>query len=143
MGDSQNTTAPHGKKLRYRIRRECVDGRYPWLSEESEWRARGHVFAIKPRSASPPGATAELTVDGAERGPLDVRLYDTQGRLILRRGVPWAAGSPSLSLELGAARGRLASGVYFLRAADAGGQEAERVRVVILKWATGRRPGAA
>ena len=111
-----------------------MDVRYQWLSEEPEWRARGHLFAIKPKSVSPLGAAAEFTVEGAESGLLEVRLYDLQGRVVLRREVAWSGGqSSTLTFDLAEARGRLASGVYFLRATDAGGQEADAIRFVILR----------
>ncbi len=129
-----DTTAPAATLLRYRIRRESVDARYQWESGEAEWWPRSAVMSLRLLGANPAGEQTMLELSGAEAGPLDVRLYDVQGRLALRRR-PAASGlgRDTLTLDFGPGAAAVASGVYFVRVSDHGGRVSETVRIVALK----------
>ena len=63
-------------------------------------------------------------------GPLDIRLYDVQGRTVVaRRYVPT---SDVLQVELNGGS-RMDSGVYFLQVTDREGSTADGAKFVILR----------
>jgi hypothetical protein len=114
----------------YQLRRDCVDRRYEWLSSRVRWAGRGWRI-IGPRwLPGDGGGQIAFGFDGAA-GPLVLELYDVQGRMVARQGSSaWRAEPQALRLGLPA---RLASGVYFLRAADLAGTDAAVAKVVVLQ----------
>ncbi len=128
--------SPPAGILRYRIRRESVDAAYRWESEETRWPPRSQRPLIVMRGAVPVAAHApiEFAVQGAEPGPLEVRLYDLQGRRVAaQEAVAAGDGWDTVRLELGTAAPGLATGVYFLQVRDAAGRESGAAKVVVLR----------
>jgi hypothetical protein len=125
---------PVRSPVRYRLRRESVDRRYEWLSGEVRWppRTGGRFRAWPPRV--PVTGPLELTVEGAAAGPLRLRLYDVQGRLVGEREVTASGqGRDDVRLDAAALRRPLSSGIYFLAMTDAAGAESETARIVVLR----------
>jgi hypothetical protein len=120
--------------VRYRVRRESVDRRYEWLSGEVSWPpGAGRRFRVLPPRV-PITGPLELTVEGAAAGPLRLRLYDVQGRLVGQREVTaLGQGRDEVRLGAGALPGPLSSGIYFLTMTDAAGAESETARIVVLR----------
>jgi hypothetical protein len=120
--------------VRYRVRRESVDRRYEWLSGEVSWPpGAGRRFrALPPRV--PVTGPLELTVEGAAAGPLRLRLYDVQGRLVGRREVAASGqGRDEVRFDAGALPRPLSNGIYFLTMTDAAGAGSETARIVVLR----------
>lgn len=129
----QDDSPPRGL-LAYRIRRESVDKRYEWLSEEARWPRTGR----RPLKLAFPDvideATLGLLLEDAPMGAVDLELYDLQGRLIGRQqAVVERAGVAEIRFDLSGVRGRLPSGVYFVRATDATGMPSNAVKFVLLR----------
>jgi hypothetical protein len=78
-------------------------------------------------------AGLQLSLSGAEAGPLAVRVYDLQGRVVLERAGTARGGQEPFAVDLTEARRTLAPGIYFLRVSDAAGRASNAVRFVILK----------
>lgn len=132
--------SPPGGRLRYKIRRESVDTSYLWESEEARW-PRAHEDQ-RLRLAQPDpirrqvgvASAVALELAGAAAGPLDVALYDLQGRLVLRqRPESGGTGQDAIQLDLGLAERPLTPGIYFIRAQDATGRSSDVSKFVILK----------
>lgn len=123
--------SPPAGVLRYRIRRESVDSRYRWESEEALW----PPAAKRPLTlahAGVPGLGGELELAGADAGPVEVRVYDVQGRLVLaQRSTASGGGRDSLRLNL--ADKNLGAGIYFATVQDASGRVAVPLKLVLLK----------
>ena len=118
--------------MRYRVRRESVDSRYRWESEEGRWPPN----AQRPLTLSTPsGLLGEsLSLGGAVAGAIEIRIYDVQGRLSLRQQAKvTGAGDESLRLDLALAQYPLHSGVYFAQAKDASGRQTAPLKLVLLK----------
>jgi len=129
-----DTGAPRGQRLRYRVRRESMDQRYEWTSEEATWPPRGPVLSIGPHGPHPALDRAELAIVGARAGPLDVRVLDIQGREVWRvDSEASGSGQDLVTLEFAAAPRPLRSGLYLVRVADAGGQVAPIFKLVVLR----------
>jgi hypothetical protein len=125
--------SPPQGHLRYRIRRECLDTRYQWLSEEVHWPAKPEKRLWVRPPTRPLNTEVALEVESAARGTLEVQLYDVQGRIVLRReSQALGEGLDLVRLALGEARGPLVNGIYFVRVGDSAGQEAT-VRLVVLR----------
>jgi hypothetical protein len=125
-------TSPPGS-LRYKIRRECLDTRYQWESGEVSWPRLATATQITVRAKNPFMDGSDILLSGAAAGPVDIRLYDLQGRLVLEtQGTANGLGEDTLRLDLHAAQGRLGPGVYFLRVTDSRGASSEPARIVIL-----------
>jgi hypothetical protein len=128
-----DTTAPANAVLRYRIRRESVDRRYEWTSEEAPWMPRGPALSLSLKGRNPGSARIELSLAGAEAGPVDVRLYDLQGRLVHRqRAEAGGSGQDSITLDLAAATPRIRTGIYFAKVSDRGGRGSDPLKLVVL-----------
>jgi len=131
---SWTDTSPPAGVLRYRIRRESVDTRYLWESPEARWPSgsrRPLQLALAP-SPFTDGGLVQLS--GAEPGPLDVRVYDLQGRLVLRQQpIATGSGQDSIRLDFSQASRPLAAGVYFLRVRDSSGQLSGAGKLVLLR----------
>jgi hypothetical protein len=123
----------HGH-VRYKVRRDCLDKRYEWLSEEARWPAKSRkpLLSLSPRPLD--SSAVPFEVEQAAAGPLQIELYDIQGRRVLRRTEPGTGlGIMSTRLDLAQLERRLTSGIYFLRVTDAAGQQSEAVKVVVLR----------
>jgi hypothetical protein len=125
---------PRGMPVRYRVRRESVDRRYEWLSGEVSWppKTGGGFRALPPRVLGK--GPLELTVEGAAAGPLRLRLYDVQGRLVgQREAIASGQARDVVRLDAQALPRPLPSGSYFLAMTDATGAESETARIVVLR----------
>jgi hypothetical protein len=128
-----DTTAPAGV-VRYRIRRECVDKRYEWLSAESRWPAHGLGPRVLRVSANPAATQVSFEVVDAAAGALEVRLHDLQGRVVWReRRTSAGSGRDAFTVDVPHEGGRIRPGIYFLRARDALGHESETAKVAVLR----------
>ena len=129
--------SPAAGLLRYRIGRESVDQRYQWESGAGFWPIRVPTPLRLTRAPQGQWAADEvwLELEGAEAGPVEVALYDLQGRQVLR--VPsksQGTGKDSIRLDLGGAAHPLTPGVYFATAAvDGGKHRSGALKVVVLK----------
>ena len=129
---SWQDSSPAAGVMRYRVRRESVDSRYRWESEEGRWPPN----AQRPLTLSTPsGLLGEsLSLGGAVAGAIEIRIYDVQGRLSLRQQAKvTGAGDESLRLDLALAQYPLHSGVYFAQAKDASGRQTAPLKLVLLK----------
>lgn len=143
--------SPPAGLLRYKLRRECLDARYQWESPQAAWpaAARAPIYLGPPQPPgqgddAEPGLTAtpedrqlgrlRLSLGAAQPGPVTLRAYDLQGRLVLEQQV-MARGTAreTVTLDFRQAGQPLASGIYFARATDAAGNASATVRVVILR----------
>jgi hypothetical protein len=145
---SWSDAEPPAAIVSYKIRRECVDTRYVWESDAVSFPkgARPPIFLGPPTAPTGDSDTEPLTPEdrrwdhvglslaAAAPGPVTVRVYDLQGRLVLEQQV-MAQGTDrvAIALDLGQAPQPLASGVYFARASDEAGNTSATVRVVLLK----------
>lgn len=125
--------SPPAGVLRYRIRRESVDTRYGWLSEEARWPPRNRRPILTLASENPLDAEAEFEVMDAAEGPLTLRIYDVMGRVVARGE---AAGGSAIVQRMRVALGagvRPRAGVYFAVAEDASGVSSAAIKLVVLK----------
>jgi hypothetical protein len=129
-----DSAAPTGEVLRYRIRRECLDARYQHESAEAAWWPRGPSLGLALHGAQPGAGELELLVVGAEAGALELRVFDLQGREVMRERA-WASGSGQdrVRLSLRAADGQLPAAVYFVRAADRSGRRSAALKTVVVR----------
>jgi hypothetical protein len=130
----EDTTAPAGARLRYRIRRECRDVRYLWESGAStEWLPRTRRLGLALRSANPVREGLELELTGAASGPVEVRLLDLQGRTMAVRSAR-ASGLGRDRIALAAADlPRVRPGLYLVRVRATGGAESAALKVALLR----------
>ena len=131
---SWSDTSPAKGHVRYTIRRECLDRRFEWLSEEGRWPAKSRkpLLSLLPRPLD--SSAVPCKVEQAAAGLLQIELYDIQGRRLLRRTEPGPGlDMVSTSLDLTQLERRLTSGIYFLRVTDAAGQQSEATKVVVLR----------
>jgi hypothetical protein len=128
-----DTSARVGEVLRYGIRRECLDQRYEWLSEEALWWPRIASVHLSMTGPHPVTGPFEVEVLGAPAGRVTLTLYDVQGRAVSREHT-WVSGSGRDVLRVEAvAREEVHAGVYFVRARHANGRESNAVRLVVLR----------
>ncbi len=126
--------APNSGSVRYRIRRECLDKRYEWLSEPSVGVLRTHRVLALSLVSSPVRGMVEVEVTDAAQGRLEVTLFDLQGRVAMRRErMATGSGSDSIRLDVTDAPNSIAPGVYFLQARDASGRTSAAVKVAIVR----------
>jgi hypothetical protein len=119
--------------LRYRIRRESVDSRYRWESEEATWPA-GANRPLALTHAGPAGLEGDLELTGADAGLIEVRIYDIQGRLILtQRSAAGGSGRDTLRIDLEGGGRNFGAGIYFATVRDASGRVALPLKLVLLK----------
>ncbi len=131
--------SPPAGTLRYRIRRECMDKQYEWLSDEALWPvdvppngSQGPVLALIRASSNPADAVLRFELLNASAGPLDVQVYDLRGRLLLRQR-PTATGNGRDSILVDLAATTPTAGLYFLRVADASGKVSPVAKIVYLR----------
>jgi hypothetical protein len=143
--------SPLAGLARYKLRRECVDTRYQWESPEGAWPmgARPPIYLGPPTlpGGDPDGEPGvigapedrragrmELSLAAAGPGPVTVRVYDLQGRLVFeQRVMAQGAGPQRITLEFRQAGQTLPSGIYFARATDAAGRASNTLRLVRLR----------
>jgi hypothetical protein len=128
---SWTDSSPGHGNLRYKIRRESVDTRYLWESEETSWppKTQKQLTLI---SKGLIGHPRQLELTGAEAGTLEVRVHDVQGRVVWEQKAI-ASGSGRDVLELVLASRGLGAGIYFATARDAAGNAASPIKLVILR----------
>ena len=143
-------TAPPAAIVSYKIRRECVDTRYQWESAPVSWPAgaRPPIYLGPPHPPGEPDSEPGLVGTPEDRqwgrvrlslgvpapGPVILRAYDLQGRLVLeQRVMAPSTERQTVSLDFRQAGRPLSSGIYFARATDAAGNESATVRVVLLR----------
>jgi hypothetical protein len=129
--------SPPRGQLRYKIRRESVDTRYRWESDEARWPTRDRRLKLQLTVSHSValGRRIELILQlvGAVAGPLDVEIYDLQGRLVARRrSEAVATSSDSIGFALGIDYAPSAPGVYFARVTDAAGNTSAPAKFVVL-----------
>ncbi|MBI5710626.1 MAG: T9SS type A sorting domain-containing protein [Candidatus Eisenbacteria bacterium] len=137
-GDSRSMSwtdsSPPRGQLAYRIRRESVGKRYEWLSEEARWPSRCRKPLRLEVHGGPVAEAVSLELNDATAGPLDLQVFDLQGRLVLHRRVASSgAGSDTFRLDLRTGSFPLVAGVYFLRALDTTGRESNTAKLVVLR----------
>lgn len=129
-----DTSAPAQQRIRYRIRRESVNRRYEWLSPETTWFPKKPRLQVASLGANPVRDRIEFTIDDASEGELDVRLYDIQGREVLREKARTSGrGGDVVRLDLSRAVARITSGLYFVRVTDAAGETSPPLKTIVLR----------
>jgi hypothetical protein len=119
-----------GTVWRYCLRRECLDTRYLWWSDTTTYWRPDTSRPLGLRAASPFAGRLALTVTGGS-GVLVVRLYDLQGREVLRREyMAGGRGDDALALELAGASTR--AGIYFVRVSDGTGRRSSTAKVALI-----------
>ncbi|HET9233392.1 MAG TPA: T9SS type A sorting domain-containing protein [Candidatus Eisenbacteria bacterium] len=129
-----NDASPPAGVLRYRIRRESVDARYRWESEEAFWPPKaGRALTLARPAGSAPQA-GELELAGAEAGALEIRVFDIQGRVVAsHEAKAGGSGRDTIRLDFGARGSSLPNGIYFATVKDASGRTTNPIKVVILR----------
>lgn len=127
-----DTSTPPGT-VRYRIRRECIDRAYEWLSPEGRWPASESGLRLVRISSHPSTQSVDFDILDAAPGPIEIRLLDLQGR---ERGqfdrIASGLGVDRLQIPLATEPG-LKSGIYFLRVRDSSGAVTKAEKVVVLR----------
>jgi hypothetical protein len=127
--------------LRYRVRRECMDKQYEWLSDEVLWTAgvspspfSGRRLLLVRASSNPAQSVVRFELLNASTGALSIRVYDVHGRLVLRQTSPASgSGRDTIQVDLGAANTAPGTGLFFLRVVDATGKVSPSAKFVLLR----------
>ena len=130
--------SPPAGILRYKVRRESLDKRYEWLSDEvsapvgvPQPSPVGERLQLARASGNPSTGPVRLQVLNAPPGGLRVQIYDLRGRLLLEEHhTAGGLGQDSIVVDL--ARASPAPGLYFLRVLDAAGRASPSVKFVFL-----------
>jgi hypothetical protein len=130
--------SPPRGHLRYKIRRESVNTAFAWESEEGSWpRVKGPPELLTVTTAAPAPAgdrSARVELEGAAAGPIDIALYDLQGRLVLRQeSFAIGTGKESITLDFASASRPLTPGIYFVVARDGAGRQSDAVKLAIVR----------
>jgi hypothetical protein len=130
--------SPPGGHLSYKIRRESVDSRYGWESREAFWpvniKKPPHISTEAPgRPVRQADRSVALQIEDADPGPVEVTLYDLQGRQVLWQHATSSGGKDSIRLELGSAERPVTPGIYFVIARDAGARQSDALKIVVLR----------
>ena len=134
MDPIQSPDLPH-----YRIRRECLDTRYQWLSPEATVgvdgsSSRGGHLILARLSSNPSGRPIRYELRNATSGALEVRVFDLRGRQLFRqRQYASGSGFDTIELDLASVSPAIASGLYFVRVVDASGRESPTGKLVWLR----------
>jgi hypothetical protein len=129
-----DSTAPRDAMLRFRIRRESVDKRYEWLSDEATWWPRVTRLILALKGGRPVADVIEFSVTGSGSGVLEPRLYDLQGRLVASERIESnGSGRDSSRFNISGVSPSLRNGIYFLRVHDGAGHVSNAVKVVVVR----------
>lgn len=127
-------TSPPAGLLRYKIRRESVDTRYLWESAPVWLPGQGRGLIARLVDRRPIARRGVLELVNAAPGPIELRFFDVQGRMVHQeQGRAEGAGPISIAFDLESARSPLPNGVYFATARDASGQVSQAVRLLVLR----------
>jgi hypothetical protein len=129
----------HGE-LRYRIRREVINSQYRTESGDGIWRPGRLDGSDKYDQGSEhkdlalrlSGNAGELELSGGAAGPIQVRVYDVQGRLVYARRES-VSGRDALRLNLVSELRANGAGIYFATAQDAEGRATPPLRFAVLR----------
>lgn len=126
-------TAPPEGPLRYKVRRESVDIRYRLDTEVATW-TRPEPQALRFAAVPAPFSDGmHLDLLGAAAGPIELLVYDLQGREVHReQRVASGVGQDTLELRLGMSP-RPSAGVYFLIARDSTDRVTPPARLILLR----------
>jgi hypothetical protein len=131
---SWSDPSPPAGVLRYRIRRESVDARYRWESEEAVWPPKSARPLMLTQASQSGLDSGGLELVGAEAGAVEVRVYDLQGRVVLRQSANASgSGRDTMRLDLRSGGEPLRMGIYFASVRDATGRTSDPVRLVVLR----------
>jgi hypothetical protein len=126
-------TSPPPGALRYRLRRECLDRAYEWLSPEGRWPTEVTGLRLLRVSAHPAVQSIVFDVLDAAPGAIEIRLLDLQGRERLKFSRTTSGlGVERVEIPL-AGEFDLRSGVYFLRVRDSTGAVSPAMKTVVLR----------
>jgi len=131
---SWTDTSPPAGLLRYKIRRESVDRRYEWESPVVRTPERSKTLVLRAPSPWPVAREGALQLFNASDGPLELRLYDLQGRMVLREsGVATGSGEDVVRFDLAQAPVPISNGIYFAVVRDSEGKANEGIKLVVLR----------
>jgi hypothetical protein len=131
---SWNDTSPPARQLRYKIRRESVDASYLWESAEVRLPKGGRGMIVEFLGRLPIERRGVLQVANAAPGPMELRFFDVQGRMVhLQHGTSDGAGHDTFDFDLATSQSPPPNGVYFATVRDASGQVSPAVRLVVLR----------
>lgn len=131
---SWTDSSPPAGLLRYKIRRECVDTRYRWESRVVRTPEKSKGLTLRVPSPLPISRSGELHLANAVAGPLELRLYDLQGRVVCEfHSTASGSGEDTVRFDLGVAARPLGNGIYFAAIRDAAGGSSAAVKIVILR----------
>ena len=129
---SWTDSSPPGGVLRYRIRRESVDARYRWESEDAFWPPKSGRALKLAHASGASSIDGRLELTGAEAGSFRIAVYDIQGRLVLEHEAR-ADGTGRDTVLLDLSGRSLANGIYFASVRDARGRSTNPLKLVILR----------
>jgi hypothetical protein len=127
-------TSPPAGLLRYKIRRESVDTRYLWESAPVWLPGKGRGLLARIVDRHPIARQGALELVNAAPGPIELRFFDVQGRMVHQeQGRAEGAGPSTIAFDLERARPPLPNGVYFAAVRDASGQVSQAVRLLVMR----------
>ncbi len=131
---SWSDTSPPAGLLRYKIRRESVDTRYLWESAPIWVPEKSRSLIARFVNRLPIAQRGALELMNATPGPIDLRFFDVQGRMVHQeQGLAEGPGPHTIAFDLAMAQSPLANGVYFAAMRDATGQVSQPIRLVVLR----------
>ena len=131
---SWNDASPPAGVLRYRIRRESLDARYHWESEDGLWPPKSERALKLAHAAGASLAAGHLELTGADAGTFKLAVYDIQGRLVLQREArAEGTGRDTVRLDFGEQARGLPNGIYFASVRDASGRATNPLKLVLLR----------
>jgi len=117
---SWNDTSPPARVLRYKVRRESVDARYLWESAPIWVPEKGGGLIVEFMGRLPIEERVVLHVGNASPGPMELRLFDVQGRMIHgQQGTAGGTGHDTIDFDLASIQSPSPNGVYFAVVRDA------------------------
>lgn len=131
---SWSDDSPPAGRPRYKIRRESLDARYVWESEEARWPGMGPRPRIRVTVPMPIASRGRIELSLFALGPVELRLYDLQGRIVLvQQGAAGGTGQDAIVFDLRTASRPISNGVYFASVRDASGESSDVVKVLVLR----------
>jgi hypothetical protein len=123
--------SPASGMVRYRVRRECTDTRYQWLSPIRYWNQQKPRIEMLEAGARLASDRLEFAISDAAPGPVHVRVFDVQGRVV------WStrqeASQERITLRFDAATRPIPSGLYFAIVEDSLNRTSDAIRVVVIR----------